>query len=111
MTSSVERAGELAGKIAAEGVRAVIDPRDANPPCVLVVAVPARTRATWCAFQYTWRIWCLAPGAGNLDAAVKLDELFAAVDAALTVDNGTPQTYPLANQDIAGYLIEYVEVV
>jgi hypothetical protein len=76
------RALELAAKIAAEGVPAVVDPRGATPPCVLVTPPNLRNDLS-CGVTAEWQLFALVPGPGNADTWKALEVLTAAVFAVL----------------------------
>jgi hypothetical protein len=94
---------ELAGKIAAEGYRVTDDPRNINPPCVLIAPVNSIDRFTMCAFTADVVVWTLAPPPGNADA------MDWALDSCQTLmeltgaRNGTLGRYQVAGQELPGY--------
>jgi hypothetical protein len=78
------RAVEIAEALSAAGVRATVDPRSVNPPCVLVTR-PDYRNDLGCGVTATWRLIAMVPGADNADAWKALDALVGAVDEALGV--------------------------
>lgn len=81
---SYTRAVQIAEALTAAGVRATVDPRSVNPPCVLVTR-PDYTNDLNCGATATWRLMAIVPGADNADAWKALDALVGKVDAALNV--------------------------
>jgi hypothetical protein len=76
--------------LSAAGIRATMDPRNLNPPCVMVTPSDT-TRLTVTRCRQAVEVSAVVPGAANLDALTKLDTLTAAVLAALDAD-GLPWT-------------------
>jgi hypothetical protein len=76
--------------LTAAGLRATMDPRNLNPPCVMVTPSDT-TRLTVTRCRQTVEVSAVVPGAANLDALTKLDSLTGAVLNALDVD-GLPWT-------------------
>lgn len=68
MTLTAARA-ELVTKITGTGLRVVTDPRDANPPCVIVGLPAGLTRRNACTIAGTVAVTAVAPPPGNDDAA------------------------------------------
>jgi hypothetical protein len=66
------------------GLSAVTDPRNAHPPCALVLPRTATPR-TSCTARVGMEILLIAPGAGNGDALAWLDTALAAAWHALPV--------------------------
>lgn len=71
----------LAAAIAAQGVRACTDPRDASPPVVLLLPNRIEPR-TMDRARAVVRAVLIAPGPGNGDALAWLDDALPAVWAA-----------------------------
>lgn len=90
------RAG-LAATLTGAGLRATVDPRDINPPCVLV-GLGQGVRITGCAFEGTVDVTVIAPGAGHADAAAWLDATTTTVAALLVAATWSPDSYPVAGQ-------------
>lgn len=85
------------------GVRATLDERDVNPPCVLV-RPPVLTYRFGRDVAAEWTYWLIVPDAGKSSAIAALGELVEAAAAALrfTVVTLTPDdailsdgTYPM----------------
>jgi len=74
---------------------ATADPRSATPPCVLV-SHTALAYDAMCSGSVEWEIVALAPGPFNADAWQTLDDLAAAVHAALDVARYQVVAYRLA---------------
>lgn len=73
---------ELAAALATTGRHVATDPRNAHPPCVLVLPERVEPR-TACRFDVELRVLLIAPGIGNGDALAVLDELLSDVMGAL----------------------------
>lgn len=58
----------LAGKVAAAGLRVSVDPREVNPPCVLIGTPTSITRVGGCALEEVVPVFAVAPPPGNADA-------------------------------------------
>lgn len=107
----VDRATELVGKIAAEGVRATYDAREAANPPVVLVAPPTITPQNRCLADYSWPIYCLAPMPADADTLGVLEPLLAAVWAAGLRGEVRPVTYPSAAGDLAALMVTYTETI
>lgn len=107
----VERAGQIRDKIAAEGVRATIDSREAANPPVVLIGPPRIESTSWCAYSYEWPIYALAPRPADADVLVILDNLIEAIRAAGYTNGATlqPTSYPSASGELAAYQILYTE--
>lgn len=100
-----ELAQGLADQLETVGVKAVIDPRNARPPCAIIqppsfqiVGMASNFLAT---FDYT--ISVVTPGPPNLDAITKLYDLVEKAVEGLNVSSGRPVTVTVGNQEYAGY--------
>lgn len=106
----IERAQEIAAKIAAEGVRATWDSREAANPPVVLVAPPTVTPNNRCVASYEWPIYALAPGAASdSDTLGALSPLLDAIWAAGFRGSFRPVVYPTAAGDLPGYQLDYTE--
>jgi hypothetical protein len=76
-------AAAVVDRLTAGGVRATLDGRNANPPCVLV-RPPALTfrfgKGTWDA---EWEAWAMVPATGQTGDLAALGRLVTAAQAAL----------------------------
>ena len=103
-------------KLSAAGITATNDPRSATPPCVLV-AIPTKDDTELqipCGFTVSWQFVLLAPGAGNADAWLMLDQLDTAVRTVLPGRaRTTPTSYSLSaeNPPLSAYLVEFDEAL
>lgn len=101
--------------LAAAGVRAVDDPRSAQPPCVLFTPPERRYDLGLPSFTAVWTLVLLAPGAGNADAWDALDDLATTVLEVLEdlLDGTTvrPASYqlPAGGEPCPAYLINLTE--
>lgn len=74
MTSTIEVLKGLAAAAEAAGIRATVDARNVNPPCVLFVP-PTITLNLNCGGTAAFEAVCIVPGAGNADAWAAADDL------------------------------------
>jgi hypothetical protein len=105
----IERAQEIADKIAAEGVRATWDSREAANPPVVLVAPPTITPDNRCVATFVWPIYALAPQPSDADVLTILDGLITAIRAAGFDGPMRPVTYPSAAGVLAAYELDYSE--
>ena len=112
MSLVLERAKAWEEALNAAGLRAVIDPRNMNPPCT-VIAPPAIDYPSLGSIRLTWTLHVVAPPPGNLDAWAKLDEMLeklreliplvtARPRSSFTMGDGTP---------LPTYEVSFVEFV
>lgn len=73
--------GELADRITAAGVPAVIDERDMNPPCCLIRPPTLSWRFAGGRYDAQWTAVVVVPSAGRLAALGQLGQLAEAVAA------------------------------
>src|SRR4051812_27038219 len=78
----------------AEGIRATNDPRNVNPPCV-IIGPPTITLDSNCGGLATCNAYVVGPGAGNLDTWVAIDDLAERVGQVVDVATITPAVYQL----------------
>ena len=76
----------------AAGIRATMDPRSVNPPCVLMTP-PDFDLNVNCGGDAEFRAVILAPPPANLDAWRTLDDLAAQVAAVIPVERIRPSQY------------------
>lgn len=105
-----ERAGELVAAMVAAGIDATIDPRSANPPCVLV-APPTLTYNGYCSALADWSLYVLSPTTANADAWLALDELGAAVADVLPIARSEFVAYSLSPDapPVPSYRLQFSE--
>lgn len=108
MTTLADLRDQLAATLNLAGLRATTDPRNVNPPCV-VVELANGTRITGCAYEGTIQVSVVAPGAGHADAAGWLDETTSVVAALTRAQTWTADTY--ATPYVPGPLLAYVLTV
>lgn len=99
MVQIAEAMTEIVEQLRAGGVRAVLDPRDVNPPCVLVRPPTVSYRFGKGNWDAEWTAWALVPSAGtNVDVAA-VGQLLDDLQAALTyaVVTATPDDAVLAD--------------
>lgn len=91
--------------LAAEGINATADPRNAHPPCAFV-KVETITPRTPSLIRAETVITLIAPGPGNADALTWLDDALAAVWRAIPTRPGArlvAWTSPHTGQDLLAY--------
>lgn len=79
-------------KLDAAGIRATVDPRSLNVPCVLLVP-PAMVLDSSCGGLATFTAYALTRGPGNADAWASLDELVAKVAGVIPLESFEPGSY------------------
>lgn len=87
---------DLAEQFTGAGIRAVMDTRDLNPPCLLITPPDMAFRfadGTWTA---SWTVIATTPGAGTRDALVSLDDLITRMVKALEGQPVQATPYTLA---------------
>jgi hypothetical protein len=82
MPDLIARAAEVVDKLTAEGIRAVIDDRDINPPCVYL-RPPVMTFKFGGCTALTYEVRVIVPDSGTRGALDALGPLVEAVQAAL----------------------------
>jgi hypothetical protein len=92
MSSLVDALTVWQEKLASEGVRATLDPRNVNPPCVLLTA-PAVVLDVSCGGTATFTAYALTRGPANADAWLSLDELVTKVAAVVPLESFEPGSY------------------
>lgn len=102
MSLLLDAMNHVASELTAAGLNVVTDPRNIQPPCVLVE--PPTIRAlSGTIVTADVRVTVLAPPPGNRDAMVKLlTDADTIVDAAEVID-GAPGTYTVGTQDLPAY--------
>lgn len=81
-------ADEVVGSLTDLGIRATLDPRDANPPCV-VVREAEITPGLLDGWRVTWQLDLIAGDAGSGPTSTTLSDLFSKVTDALPIDSAT----------------------
>ena len=95
---------ELAGKVAAEGLRVVTDPRDVNPPCVLIGPPATIVRRAGCGLEAAVPVLIIAPPPGNEDALVwQLDTLEVLYSVLPAVTDAAATVVAVAGADAPAY--------
>lgn len=87
--SGSSAAAALAAELVAAGVRAAIDPRNTNPPCVLFEP-PSLTFDIGCGATAAMSALLLVPGPGHGDAWRQLDDLIAQVADVIDIETAEP---------------------
>lgn len=91
--SGYAAAVEAAEALTAAGMRAVVDPRSAVPPCI-IVGPPTRTYDLGCGYSAAFTLVLLSPGQAA-DAFAQLDEWLDQLDDLVDIETATPGAYQL----------------
>ena len=87
----------------AAGLRAVDDPRNVQPPCVLVDPPSVIANQSQTLVQLQFPISVIAPPPGNRDAMMWMLDAVDDVIGALPISNGDPGSYNLGGTDLPSY--------
>jgi hypothetical protein len=96
MSSLIDVLTGYLDKLTVEGVRATLDPRSVNPPCILLIP-PSLALDVSCGGTATFTAYALTKGPGNADAWQSLDELTAKAYAVLPLESFEPGSYAVDN--------------
>lgn len=109
---TLARATEIAADLEALGVRAVLDPALANPPCILIMP-PNLLWDQMCAVTAAWQLVALAPAAQTADRTswALLDGLVDNAAKAVDCRNAQLVAYALNGKQYPSYLITFEESV
>lgn len=94
MTSLWKAAEEAVEELRAAGVRATMDVRNLNLPCVLIIP-PAIVLDVNCGGTAKFTAYAISRGPGNADAWKSIDELLDKVAAAVDVEEVRPTQYTI----------------
>jgi hypothetical protein len=110
--ASLPRADEIAADLEALGVRAVLDPALANPPCVLIIP-PNLSWDQMCSTTAAWQLVALAPAANTADrdSWLILDSLVDSVAKAVDTREAQLVAYTLNGKQFPSYLITFQESI
>ena len=109
---TLARGMQIATELEAVGVRAVLDPALASPPCILIIP-PNLTWDQMCAVSAAWQLVALAPAAQTADRT-SWELLDSLVDnAAKVVDSRSAQlvAYTVNGKQYPSYLITFQESI
>jgi hypothetical protein len=70
-----ERAVQLAAQLSAAGLRAVVNTKDVNPPCVLIEDATANFDVNRAWGTVEWWLWVLVPGEGTGESWQLMDRM------------------------------------
>lgn len=112
MSLTVERAEHWKAILEELGLRVAIDPRNMNPPCV-VITPPEVTFAGLGSWGLDWTFQCVVPPPGTLDAWAALDNLVAAVLTVAPLATARPRTSYTTGDGtpLPTYEVEFTEFV
>lgn len=109
-----EAMSALVAQLEAAGIRATVDPRDVNPPAVLVEPPTMEYRFATRAVDYAWTLTAIVPNSGTRPALDELAELVEDVRVALMAGvRARPVTWvPLeAGDPLPAYAVEFTQSV
>jgi len=108
--TALTTAKEMAALLAEAGIRAVVDPAKAGPPCVLITP-PARAYDLPDGYTATWVLYALASPPGDEHAWSDLDRIADAVASVLPVRSVQPTWYivPSAPESLPAYQLTLIE--
>lgn len=111
MSSGYAAALAIADELTAFGLRATVDPRSAQPPCVLVTP-PVRTYTLGCGFSAEWTLVLLTNGTGA-DGFSQLDDMLDQLAEHVDIDTARPAGYQLTSggDPIPAYLVTVTEAI
>lgn len=109
---TLARADEIAAELELLGVRAVLDPALASPPCVLIIP-PNLRWDQMCALTATWQLVALAPAANTADrdSWQILEGLVDNVAKAVDAREAQLVAYTLNGKQYPSYLITLEESI
>jgi len=109
---SLARADEIAAELELLGVRAVLDPALASPPCVLIIP-PNLSWDQMCSITAAWQLVALAPAANTADrdSWLILDSLVDSVAKAVDTREAQLVAYTLNGKQFPSYLITFQESI
>jgi hypothetical protein len=109
---TLARGTEIAAELELLGVRAVLDPALASPPCVLIIP-PNLSWDQMCSLTASWQLVALAPAANTADrdSWQILDSLVDAVAKAVDSRDAQLIAYTLNGKQYPSYLITFQESV
>lgn len=90
-------------QLEAVGIRAVTDPRNVTPPCVLVEPPVITAVQSGHLVQLEIPISVIAPPPGNRDAIMGMLRTVDLIIEAVTVTTGSPGTYIAGNTELPSY--------
>ena len=99
MSTVAELRAAIVDVLTGAGIRATADPRNVNPPCV-VVGLAEGARVTGCAFEGTIPVSVVSAGAGHADAADYLDATATSVAALIHPATWSPDVFPMPGQPV-----------
>jgi hypothetical protein len=102
MTNIAHVTQTMTDDLQAAGIRAVADPRNITPPCVLVTFDLLEFESTT-GVDVTWTLYALAPGPANLDAINTLELLRLQVMEHLEIETVELIGYTTGEDDAARY--------
>ena len=94
MTALVDQLTLYADTLNAAGIRTTLDPRSANPPCLLLIP-PTVVLDVACGGTATFLAYAITRGPANLDAWKSLDTLVQEAFSIIPVESFEPGSYAL----------------
>lgn len=95
----------------AAGVRCVSDPRDVNPPCVLLVMPQIEFQFGKLNADMEWSAYLVAGNSGQPSAAETLGEMLDSIMGVRAFTTGAPYNLPLpgGGDAVPAYLVQWRE--
>jgi hypothetical protein len=94
MSALIDTLTGYVDQLTTSGIRATLDPRSANPPCLLLIP-PTMALDVSCGGTATFLAYAITRGPGNLDAWKSLDTLVASAATVLPLESFEPGSYAL----------------
>lgn len=111
MTSLLDLMLEAVDDLQVAGVRATSDPRNANPPCVLV-RPPSFVADVSCGGTATLQALCITRGPGNADAWRSIDDLAGQVSKVIAIEQIEPAEFqPDNGAPLPAYLLTWTKAI
>jgi hypothetical protein len=111
MSTGYAAAQAIADELTGLGLRATVDPRSAQPPCILVTP-PVRNYTLGCGWSAEWTLVLLSTGTGA-DSFKVLDDWLDQLAAHVDIETARPSAYQLVSggDPIPAYLVTVTEAI
>lgn len=90
-------------QLADAGITAIVDPRNIQPPCVMVEPPIITTVQSGTLVQLDFPITVIAPPPGNRDAIVGMLQTVDTIIGAVNITGGSPGSYIAGTTDLPSY--------
>jgi len=109
--SPIDRCKTLAAELVAHNIRAAVDPRNLNPPCVLFTPPTQIVMDVMCGGAAEMSAMLIVPGPGTGDAWQQLENLMPEVLEVLPVERVTAVQYGAGDTPLPAYELAWTETV